>query len=110
MATGDPFLAAVDTGFNGALLTSAMDAPTLGVRRVGKAERVVMGDGRSVLLQQGRIVLDWLGAHREVDVFISDVPSRGGEGPLALIGALLLSPHLLQVDYAAQTVEIETQD
>ena len=110
VTTGDPFLATVDTGFNRALLTSTQDAPTLGVRLGQKNQPVVLGDGRSVLLQRGNLVIDWLGARREVDVHIGDEPSRGGDGrPLALIGALVLSPHLLLVDYAAQTVEIETQ-
>ena len=111
LANGDAFLATVDTGFNGAVMTSVQDAPTLGVRLVDKIEHVVLGDGRSVPVQMGRVVLDWLGGRREVDVLIGDEPSRGGDGrPVALIGAVLLSPHLLLVDYAAQTVEIETQD
>ena len=109
--TGDPFLATVDTGFNGALLTSIEDAPALGVRFAAQIADVELGDGRSVSLRKGRIVPHWLGARREVDVFISDEPTRGGEGrPVALLGARLLAPHLLLVDYGAMTVEIETQD
>lgn len=109
-STGDPFLAPIDTGFNGWLMVSADDAPSIGVRTIVDLQSVQMGDGRSVLVRRGRVVLDWLGARREVEVFISDEPSRGGEGrPVALIGAELLAPHLLLVDYGARTVEIETQ-
>ena len=76
-----------------------------------KMLRVELGDGRTIPLRAGRVVLNWLGVVREVDVYVSDEPSHGGEGrPLALIGAELLSPHLLMVDYAAKTVDIETQD
>lgn len=111
IASGDPFVATVDTGFNGTLLTSAEDAPALGVRFLGQVERVELGDGRMVNLRLGLLTVDWLGSHREVDVFVSDAPSRGGEGrPVALVGAQLLAPHLLLVDYRAGTVEIETQD
>ena len=110
LATGDPFLATVDTGFNGALMTSAFDAPTLGVRIIDSTLRVELGDGRSVVLRSGRLKLRWLGIERDVDVYLSDEPSRGSEGrPVALIGSRLLAPHLLLVDYGAQTVEIETQ-
>ena len=92
-------------------MISAADAPTIGVRISGKTRQVELGDGRSIGLRVGRVVLSWLGAKREIDVFISDEPSRGGEGrPLALIGAGLLAPHLLLVDYGAATVDIETQD
>lgn len=109
--TGDPFLATVDTGFNGALLTSKIDAPTLGVRIADTHLEVELGDGRRVLLQRGRLGIVWLGNNLEVDVFISGEPSRGGDGrPVALIGAGLLTPHLSMVDYGAKTVDIETQD
>lgn len=109
--TGDPFLATVDTGFNGTILTSAFDAPSLGVQMTAKMLRVQLGDGRTIPIRAGRLILTWLGSDREVDVYVSDEPPSGGESrPIALIGAELLSPHLLMVDYAAMTVDIETQD
>ena len=108
--TGDPFLATVDTGFNGALLTSIADAPTLGVRLSDQSEQVELGDGRQVRLRLGRLALDWLGSRREIDVYVSNEPSQSGEGrPVALIGARLLEPNLLLIDYGAATVEIESQ-
>ena len=109
-SSGDPFLAMVDTGFNGWLMVSSVDAPSIGVRIARDLRSVQMGDGRAVSVRSGRVVLDWLGSRIEVEVFISDEPSRGGEGrPIALVGAELLVPHLLLVDYRAKTVEIETQ-
>ncbi len=111
IATGDPFIALVNTGFNGSLMISGNDVPTLGVRIIQDFETLRMADGRSVQVRSGRLVVEWLGQRREVAVFVSDEPSRFVEGqPIALIGAELLLPHLLMVDYGAKTVDIETQD
>lgn len=111
LATGDPFLATIDTGFNGAMITSAFDAPRLGVQLSDQQIEVELGDSRLVALRVGRIKLLWLGQQCEIDILISDEPPRGGEGrPMALIGAELLMPHLLMVDYGAKTVDIEAQD
>lgn len=111
LATGDPFIALIDTGFNGWLMVSGADAPTLGVRFIQDFETLRMADGRSVQVRSGRLVVEWLGRRREIEVFVSDEPSQAGEGqPIALIGAELLVPHLLMVDYGAKTVDIETQE
>ena len=106
----DDCLATVDTGFNGEIMMTLGDARTLGTRILDDNEEVQLGHGRSVGVRIGQMRLRWLGAERDVSVFISDqsVPTRSG--PVLLIGTALLKPNLLLIDFALNTVEIETQD
>ena len=94
-------------------MIATADAPSIGVNVAPDARvvRVELGDGRTELVRSGRISLHWLGTRRDLEVFLTDGPSRFREGtPIALIGAELLMPHLLMVDYGAKSVDIETQD
>jgi predicted aspartyl protease len=104
----DEVVATIDTGFNGELMATFGDAIRLGVNVDDSTETVRLGDDTQVDVKVGRIRLSWLGEDRLVTVFIS--PARAvASGPVLLIGTRLLAPHLLFIDFAADTVEIETQ-
>ena len=106
----DEMLSTVDTGFNGELMMGSGDALQLGIVVVEDVERVELGHGQSVFVGVGRLRIRWLDAEREVTVFINDLRDPKRSGPIALIGTALLKPHLLLIDFAKDTVEIETQD
>jgi predicted aspartyl protease len=108
----DEILVVVDTGFNGDLFISLSDAGKLGIRLSGIEEKVEVAGGVVQRVDNTTCELMWFGKPRLVDVIIGlePAPPRREEDPIALIGTGLLKPHLLLIDYAAGTVEIERQD
>ena len=105
----DEMLATIDTGFNGELLMGMGDAALLGVGQRTQGDSVELGHGVSVAVEVGRLRIVWLDAEREVTVLITDRLQPVANGPVALVGTALLTPHLLLIDFAQGTVEIETQ-
>jgi predicted aspartyl protease len=105
-------LALLDTGFNGELLVARSDIASLGILERGGVSEAELAGGQVFALQRGEGRIVWLGRERRVDVLISSEayrPGRDGD-PIALIGTRLLVPHLLLIDFAAATVEIEAQN
>lgn len=105
----DGILAVVDTGFNGDLLVTRPAAHALGVTGMVREADVELGDGSVARVFHGRATISWLGADRDVRVLVSDAWMTIGDAPIGLAGTALLTPHLLLVDFAQGTVEIETQ-
>lgn len=105
----DEVLATIDTGFNGEVMTTAGDAASIGVEILEDSERVELGDGNAIDVRLGRMTIDWLGRQRVVAVFVSGHTRSSSGGPALLIGTALLRPHLLLIDFGAETVEVETQ-
>ena len=110
VARDDAALGTVDTGFNGELMMTAGDAAALGVTVLEGSRDVELGHGQSVGVHVGRLRVRWLDAERDAAVLISDRASPTVSGPVLLIGTKLLKPHLLLIDFASDTVEIETQE
>ena len=106
----DSILVVVDTGFNGDLLLAREAARLLGVDPVSKETEIELGDGRTVVVNEARATITWLEQNRRVRVLVSDDWTSVGDAPVGLLGTELLVPHLLLVDFADGTVEIETQD
>jgi predicted aspartyl protease len=104
----DEALATIDTGFNGALIATLGDALALGIVNEESSQTVRLGDESVLDVRLGRVRLSWLGEDREARVYVSPAPAVSS-GPVLLIGTRLLTPHLLLVDFEANTVEIETQ-
>ena len=105
----DGIPAVVDTGFNGELMLTRPAAHALGVTGVLREADVELGDGSIAHVYEGVATIRWLGEDREVGVLVSDTWLTMGDAPVGLVGTELLSPHLLLVDFAQGTVEIETQ-
>jgi predicted aspartyl protease len=108
----DEFLALLDTGFNGELFLSPGDATRFGFRLSGVVSLVRLAGGRTHRVQRGNGKIVWLGKTREIEALVSinaDETIRADE-PIALVGTRLLYPHILLIDFAAGTVEIEAQD
>lgn len=108
--TSDDFLVIVDTGFNGNLLLTRSAAQMLGVDPQRDETEVELGDGTRAQLYEADARLNWLGESRRVRVLVSNtwIPTRADD-PVGLLGTALLDPHLLLVDFASRSVEIETQ-
>ncbi len=109
-SNGDDLLLVVDTGFNGDLMVTRRAASVLGVDAQSDEADVELGDGTTARLLEGATTIDWLDEKRRVRVFIADAWATVADGPDGLLGTNLLSPHLLLIDFAARTVEIETVD
>lgn len=108
---GDGFLALVDTGFNGELIMAEPDARVLGFAVSTKIASATLAGGQVQRLFEGTGSIHWMGAVRRVELFVSPaVPARRmDDDPIAIIGTRLLTPHLLLIDFASRSVEIETQ-
>ena len=106
----DSFLVVVDTGFNGDLMLTRAAAGLLGVEASTDETEVELGDGRTVHVNETRTTINWLDRPRLVRIFVSDAWTTTGDAPAGLIGTQLLAPHLLLIDFANGTVEIESQD
>jgi predicted aspartyl protease len=107
------FLAQVDTGFNGWLLMEAMDAVRLGFVLSELTVSVeFVGRGRSRLrVAHGHIM--WFGKPYHTELLVSTVEGSRAASPyepVALLGARLLSPHFLKIDFARRRVSIESPD
>ena len=113
VAAGDSFLALVDTGFNGDLYMTERVAAALRLDYSNGKGDVELAGGRQTNVWTGRAHIAWLGETRTVDVFVApdterSRPPRDGD-PVALAGTGLLYPHIVMLDFAASTVEIEQQ-
>ena len=106
----ESILVMVDTGFNGDLMMTRDAATLLGVDPSDDETEVQLGDGRTAQVCESRITITWLDQERRVRVLVSDEWTTIGDAPVALLGTDLLLPHLLRIDFAKGTVEIETQD
>jgi predicted aspartyl protease len=106
----EELLALIDTGFNGELMMGLDAARVKGVEFDEKlaTDEYASGEIRDVF--EGRLEIQWPGQRRRVSVLVSDViPPPKADAPAALIGTRLLRPHLLMIDFGADTLEIETQ-
>jgi clan AA aspartic protease len=88
----------VDTGFDGSLLLPRDVAASLDLSTVTTTTGA-LADGTHIRLDIARAQVDWLAGPRTLFVYVADAPE-------ALLGASLLSPHRLLVDYASRIVEI----
>ena len=109
---GESFLAHIDTGFNGEMMLAEFDARRLGFTIATKAANVTVAGDVVQRVMEGSGTIHWFGEARRVELYVSTAtPSkRMDDGPVALIGTRLLIPHLLLVDFARGTVEIEAQE
>ena len=106
----ESILVVVDTGFNGDLLLAREAARLLEVDPVSKETEIELGDGRTVVVNKARATITWLEQARRVRVLVSNDWITTGDAPVGLLGTDLLAPHLLLIDFADGTVEIETQE
>ena len=88
----------VDTGYNGYLLLPRSVATDLALVPTGTAS-LDLADGTQVQAERFFARVLWLTQWRLVRAATTN-------GPDTLIGAGLLFPHRLRIDYAARTVEI----
>lgn len=107
-AIEDDLLLMIDTGFNGDLMLSRAGAKHLGLAVSGETTSVELGDGSSGYVYTIQMTIEWLSVRRTIDVLVPDIWRPTGDDPVGLIGTKLLTPHLLLVDFASRTVEIET--
>jgi predicted aspartyl protease len=90
--------AMVDTACEVDAVLSSLDVAALALPYL-RSQQVVFGDGRMGLVKVYEGVIEWFGAHRPIQVSESN---RG----LPLLGAPLLTPRTLTIDYAQRTVDI----
>jgi predicted aspartyl protease len=106
----DDLLALVYTGFNGELMASLDMARLVRSTLDADMEPIELGTGTVERVYVGRIDIRWLERQTRVEVLVSSRwPAPKADAPVALIGTRLLRPHLLMIDFAADTLEIETQ-
>lgn len=106
----DGFTALLDTGFNGELLVSRSEINCLGITLLGAVEEAELAGGVRQQVEMGHCTIDWFGSKRKVEVLVAanDTERPGSsEDPAALVATALLSPHLLLIDFAARSIEIE---
>lgn len=106
---GDDLLVTVDTGFNGQLLIHDTEFLGLGSQGAWPALEIELAgrERRAVGVVPARIV--WFGQERDVYVFVAGgIRPRAAvaDDPVGLLGAMLLTPHRLMIDYAARRVVI----
>ncbi len=106
----DDLLAMVDTGFNGDLMMSGFIARQLKVTVNDARVHVELGTGQIEAVRNGTLDITWMGLERRAKVLVSEhwQPPKP-DVPVAMIGTRLLRPHLLTIDFDADTVEIEAQ-
>jgi predicted aspartyl protease len=106
----DDVLAILDTGFNGELMMSRSMAITLGVELLPGLVDAQFANETTALVQIGQMPIVWFKHMKTVEVLIVDdasTQSRGSRQPSALLGTALLRPHLLLIDFARTTIELE---
>lgn len=90
---------------------SLADAAVLGLEPIGLRREAAVAGGSMRDIDSSILAIEWLGRSRRVEVMLDlDGTSSREQDPVILIGTRLLSPHLLLVDFEAETVEIETQE
>ena len=90
----------VDTGFSGGLMVPAETLATSGISVIGQ-QTFELVSGRLMVAALALMSIDWLGEQRWVWVIASEAKD-------ALIGAELLDPNRLVVDYAKNTVTLSS--
>ena len=108
----DGFIALLDTGFNGELFLEEPAAFQLGVQLRGTSELVHLASGPVQEVRRGVVTIRWLGVVRRAEVLVAVVGSvkpRRADDPIALVGTALLNPHLVLLDFANRTIEIESE-
>jgi predicted aspartyl protease len=88
----------VDTGCEVELVLSTLDIAALGLP-YWRTQAVQFGDGSSRAVGVHDALIDWFGTRHPIKVYES--ANRPG-----LLGARLLAPRTLVIDYGAGTVEI----
>ena len=107
----DDLLVIVDTGFNGELMMSLAMAQSLGLSLDDDLVPIELGTGAIERVYTSQIDVLWLDKELRVRALVSTSwPSPAPDAPVALIGTRLLRPHLLLVDFDANTVAIESRD
>ena len=104
----DDLLLTVDTGFNGDLFLSRFGAQMLGVAQTGRATTVELGYGSTAFVEAARVTIPWLSEYRPIRVLITDVWKPTTDDVVGLLGTGMLSPHRLMIDFAARTVDIQS--
>jgi predicted aspartyl protease len=109
--TRESFLALVDSGFNGHLMLAEQDARSLGFQVHATEIDASLAGNIVEKMTGGRGTIMWMGAPHSIELIVSPNKPvlRRDDDPVALIGTALLTPHLLLIDFAANTVEIEAQ-
>ena len=103
-------LVLIDTGFNGELMLTRDAARLVGADSFYDEAEIELADGRTARVFEGRATITWLGNERRVRVFVSDERfTHRSDEPAGLLGAGLLAPNLLTIDFAAGTVTIESR-
>ena len=106
----DDCLSIVDSGFNGEMMMGMHAALALRVVLFPDAVDVELGTGAIERVLEGKLPIQWLDEIRVAKVLVSfGWPAPRPDAPIALIGTRLLHPHLLRIDFGADTLEIETQ-
>ena len=110
----DGLLALLDTGFNGELFIDEADADLLGFALREGYSKATLAGGVVHNIRRGSGKIIWLGQLRRVEVLAAVTTGtrqhRPPDDPIALVGTKLLSPHLLLMDLAKRSIEIEAQD
>jgi predicted aspartyl protease len=113
--SGERFLALVDTGFNGELTMTTLDARRLGFTETAENSKAVLAGDQVQTVTVYKGVVGWMGRQRPVLVLAMTPPpaqkgpSRGDSDPVGAIGTRLLEPGLLLIDYRDGSVEIAMQ-
>jgi len=104
-------LVMVDTGFNGQLMMNETGARIFGFSVMKSKSEIVLADDQKQSVLEGFGYLRWFGQLREVSLFITEDQHivRRDDDPIAIIGTELLTPHLLEMDFAKRTVAIKSQ-
>lgn len=106
----DDLLAIIDTGFNGELMMSLSVARSLAMPLENDLVPIELGTGTIERVYVGQLDVRWLEQEQRLRVLVSKTwPAPRPDAPVALIGTRLLRPHLLMIDFGADTLEIETQ-
>jgi predicted aspartyl protease len=105
----DDVLVLLDTGFNGELLVTAEAAAMFGIDRKLGDTKIELGDGRLSVVRDCFSWIEWLGERRLVRMLISSSWMPHVDSPQGLLGTGLLNPHLMLLDFAKRTIEIESQ-
>ena len=88
----------IDTGYNGTLTLPLDECRALGLSYRG-TRRSLLADGSQVRLEMYRLVVNWDGRERDVEILAI--------GQERLLGATMLEGYKLCLDYGANSLTIE---
>jgi predicted aspartyl protease len=109
----DGFVALIDSGFNGHLMLHEADMAYLGFKPVRGNTEVKVASGETVNVKLAEATILWVDEKPlRVRVFVvpAPLPIRRPDDPTVLLGTKLLHPHRLVVDFAANRVELASND